>query len=66
MAASRKIIICKCGAVNRYYYEPYKACLKCKEPFKVAKKRKKRVETKKRKCGQCGKTGHNKATCKSK
>jgi hypothetical protein len=63
MAASRKIVICKpCGARNVYYYEPYKACLKCKELFK--KTRKKRVEKKKRRCSQCGKTGHNKATCK--
>ena len=63
MAESRKVIICKCGARNLYYYEPYKACLKCKEPFSAAKERKKRVE-KGRICGNCGKTGHNKATCK--
>ena len=51
---SRNVIICKCGAQNVYYYEPYKACLKCNEPFKARKKRR---------CGNCGKTGHNKATC---
>lgn len=76
MAASSKYQICKsCEARNLYYYKPYLACLKCKEPLKdevdkpkktAVKPRKKRVETKKRKCGNCGKTGHNKATCKGK